>query len=69
MGLGDKLSNSAEEFKGKAKETAGDASGDEQLEAEGKIDQFKANTKDTVEDLKDKAAEAFNRAADKGEER
>ncbi|GAA2236651.1 hypothetical protein GCM10010401_05920 [Rarobacter faecitabidus] len=65
MGLGDKLSNSAEEFKGKTKEAAGEASGNEQLEAEGRNDQLKAKAKDAVEDVKDKAAEAFNKVTGK----
>ena len=36
MGLGDKISNAAEEAKGKAKEAWGDATDNERLEAEGK---------------------------------
>ncbi|MET0930341.1 MAG: CsbD family protein, partial [Aeromicrobium sp.] len=36
MGLGDKISNAAEEAKGKIKEATGKATDDESLEAEGK---------------------------------
>ena len=36
MGTGDKISNKAEELAGKAKEAAGDVTGDADLEAEGK---------------------------------
>lgn len=61
----DKLGNAAENAKGKVKETAGSATGDEQLEAEGKLDQAKAKAKDAVEDVKDKAAEAFNKLTNK----
>jgi len=53
MGLGDKISNKAEDLKGQGKETAGKATGNEQLEAEGKGDQASAKVKDAVESVKD----------------
>ncbi|MBO9554584.1 CsbD family protein [Cellulomonas sp.] len=53
MGLDDKISNAAEEAKGKLKEGAGKATDDERLEAEGKVDQAKANIKQAGEDVKD----------------
>ena len=40
------------------------ATGDQQLEAEGKFDQFKAGAKDKVEDAKDAVAEKFNDSTD-----
>lgn len=55
MGIGDKISNKSEELGGKAKETTGRATGDEQLEAEGKGDQASAGVKQGVEKLKDAA--------------
>ncbi|MDO9457919.1 CsbD family protein [Nocardioides sp.] len=55
MGLGDKISNKAEDLKGKGKETAGTATGDEELRAEGKGDQASASIKDGVEKVKDAA--------------
>ncbi|WP_027018975.1 CsbD family protein [Corynebacterium sputi] len=61
MGLDDKIGNSAENLGGKAKEAAGDVTGNEQLEAEGKGDQAKSKVKDAVEDVKDKASEAVNK--------
>nr|WP_062315960.1 CsbD family protein [Demequina maris] len=64
MSMSDRASNAAEDLKGKAKEGAGKATGDEQLEAEGKIDQFKAGAKDKVEDAKDAVASKFNDATD-----
>lgn len=64
MGLGDKISNQAEESKGKLKEGVGQATGDEQLEAEGKVDQGKSKVKQGLEDLKDSVAEKFNEATD-----
>ncbi|GEK21944.1 CsbD family protein [Cellulomonas xylanilytica] len=53
MGLDDKISNAAEEAKGKVKETTGRATDDERLEAEGKGDQASANIKQAGENVKD----------------
>ena len=53
MGLDDKISNAAEEGKGKVKEAAGKATDDERLEREGKVDQASANLKQAGEDVKD----------------
>jgi uncharacterized protein YjbJ (UPF0337 family) len=53
MGLDDKISNKAEDLKGKTKEGTGKATGDEQLEGEGKGDQASASVKDGVENVKD----------------
>ena len=53
MGLGDKISNAAEDAKGNIKEAAGKATNNEELEAEGKGDQAKANAKKAGENVKD----------------
>lgn len=53
MGLGDKIDNSAEDAKGKAKEAVGKAKGDKSLEAEGHGDQTKADLKKAGENVKD----------------
>ncbi|RXR25661.1 CsbD family protein [Oerskovia turbata] len=53
MGLGDKIKHGAEEAKGKVKEGAGKATGNERLEAEGHADQAKANVKQAGDDVKD----------------
>ena len=60
MGLDDKIEHAAEEAKGKVKEGAGRASGNERLEAEGQAGQASANVKqagdkakDAVDDVKD----------------
>lgn len=58
MGVGDKFSNKAEELGGRAKESAGAAAGDRDLQAEGQADQGKAGIKQGAEKLKDKANEA-----------
>jgi len=56
MGTEDKAENKVEELKGQGKEALGRATDDEQLEAEGKGDQAKANVKQAGEKVKD----AFN---------
>ncbi|MFI5584970.1 CsbD family protein [Amycolatopsis sp. NPDC051758] len=61
MSLGDKISNKAEELGGKAKEAAGSATGDEQLQAEGQTDQAKAGLKGAVENVKDAAKDLFKK--------
>ncbi|MEU0789359.1 CsbD family protein [Amycolatopsis sp. NPDC005961] len=61
MSLGDKISNKAEELGGKAKEAAGSATGDEQLQAEGQADQAKAGLKGAVENVKDAAKDLFKK--------
>lgn len=53
MGVDDKFKNKAEEVQGKAKETTGEATGDDSLRAEGKTDQSKANLKQAGENVKD----------------
>ena len=56
MGIGDKISNAAEDAVGKVKETAGRAMDDESLEAEGQADQADASFKQAGEKVKDKMA-------------
>jgi uncharacterized protein YjbJ (UPF0337 family) len=53
MGMDDKLKNSAEGDLGKAKEKLGKASGDEEMQSEGKTDQTKADLKQAGEKVKD----------------
>jgi uncharacterized protein YjbJ (UPF0337 family) len=53
MGIADKARNSAEELAGKAKEAAGKATGNEELEAEGRAQQAKADLKQAGEHVKD----------------
>ena len=57
MGTQDKASNKLEDVKGKVKEAVGKATGDEDLENEGKSDQVKASVKDVGEKVKDAASE------------
>ena len=53
MGLGDKIHNAAEKLHGKGKQTAGEASGNDRLRAEGKSRQVKADLKQAGEKVKD----------------
>lgn len=53
MGMVDKAKNTAEKLVGQVKETVGDATGDEKLQAEGKKDQAKGSVKNAAEDVKD----------------
>jgi uncharacterized protein YjbJ (UPF0337 family) len=49
----DKAKNTAQQAKGKLKETVGKASGNNKLRAEGKADQVKGDVKQAGEKLKD----------------
>jgi uncharacterized protein YjbJ (UPF0337 family) len=53
MGVIDDAKNKAEELKGKTKETAGHAVGNDRLEAEGKTDKAKGDVKQAGEKIKD----------------
>ena len=46
--------DNADDLKGRVKEAAGDLTGDEDLEREGKVDQGKGKVKDVVDDVADK---------------
>ncbi len=58
MGTDDKVRNKGEDLKGKAKETIGRATDDEELEAAGRADQAKANLKQAGEKVKDAIKDA-----------
>jgi uncharacterized protein YjbJ (UPF0337 family) len=49
----DKAKNKAEELQGEGKEALGRATGDEDLEAEGKVDKASGNLKQAGEKVKD----------------
>ncbi|GAB2567233.1 CsbD family protein [Kribbella endophytica] len=53
MGIGDKMKNAAESAKGKIKERTGDATDNEDLQAEGQADKTKADLKQAGEKAKD----------------
>ncbi|MFD4369113.1 CsbD family protein [Rhodococcus sp. NPDC058521] len=56
MGIADKAENAKDDLTGKAKEAAGNVSGDNDLENEGKADQFTSAVKDAGEKAKDAAS-------------
>ncbi|EMD25922.1 CsbD family protein [Amycolatopsis azurea] len=51
--MNDKTENKLDELKGKAKEAVGNATDNEQWQAEGKAEQGKANVKQAGEKIKD----------------
>ena len=53
MGAEDKTKNAVQKAAGEVKEAAGKATGDEQLEAEGRTDQTGADLKQAGEKVKD----------------
>ncbi|MGA5307113.1 CsbD family protein [Micromonospora taraxaci] len=53
MGFDDKINNATEDAAGKLKESAGRATDNEQLEAEGRADQSTAKLKQAGEKIKD----------------
>jgi uncharacterized protein YjbJ (UPF0337 family) len=55
MGMDDKAENEATDLKGKVKESAGKATGNDSLESEGKADQGEAKMKKAGEHVKDAA--------------
>ncbi len=61
MGLGDKMENAAERAKGQGKEHLGDATDNEQMEAEGRAEQTEANVKQAGEKVKDAWNDATGR--------
>jgi uncharacterized protein YjbJ (UPF0337 family) len=54
----DKLRNQGQDLKGKAKETVGRATDDEELEAAGRADQAKSSLKQAGEKAKDAIKDA-----------
>ena len=53
MAMGDKISNKTEELTGKGKQTVGEATGNDDLKAEGQKDEAKGNLKQAGEKIKD----------------
>ena len=58
MATDDKLRNQGQDLKGKAKETIGRATDDEELEAAGRGDQAKSSLKQAGEKVKDAIKDA-----------
>jgi len=53
MGLTDKFQDKAQELEGQGKKKLGDATDNEQLQAEGKADEVKGDVKQAGEKIKD----------------
>ena len=53
MGLGDKISNKAQEVSGQAKQKIGEATGDERLQGAGEQQENSSNVQQAGEHLKD----------------
>ena len=53
MATPDKAKNSAQRARGKVREAAGKATGNDKLQAKGKVDQMMGNLKQAGEKLKD----------------
>jgi uncharacterized protein YjbJ (UPF0337 family) len=62
MGAFDKAKDKAEQVTGEAKQKAGRATGDEELEDAGKRDEVSGEAKEAGHDLRDKAAGAVHDA-------
>jgi len=58
MGIGDKAKHKLEEAGGQVKESTGRATGDRDLEAEGRADQSEGKIKNAGEHVKDAAKDA-----------
>ena len=58
-----------DEYKGRAKEAAGDLTDNEELQREGQTDQAGGKIKQAFEDAKDKGEELVDKARDKINER
>ncbi|UJP10180.1 CsbD family protein [Microbacterium sp. KUDC0406] len=64
MSAADKMKHTAEDMAGKVKEGAGKLTGNDSLEAEGKMDQAKAAAKKAGDDVKDAAENAADHVKD-----
>ena len=62
------MAGTTDKLKGKAKEVAGAATGDESLENEGKLDQAKGHLKRAGENIKERGKEALGKVTDKAKD-
>ena len=58
------MPENADDAKGRIKEAAGDLTGDEDLEREGKVDQATGKVKDAVGDVSDKVKDTISKDRD-----
>ena len=64
VGIVDKAKNVAEDAAGKVKEAAGDLTGNDDLKAEGEVDQSKSDMKQAGEHVKDTASDVKDAVTD-----
>ena len=62
---GDDMTEKTEDLKGRTKEAAGDVTGDESLQREGKVEQASSTIKEKVGDGADKAKDLLSRDGDR----
>ena len=55
------MAENMDDLKGRAKEAAGDLTGDKELQREGKVDQATGAVKDKVGDVADKVKDVFGK--------
>jgi len=65
MSFGDKFDAKKDQVVGDAKESVGDATGNEQMQSEGTAQSAKGDVKEGWENVKDKAADAFANVKEK----
>lgn len=65
MGVMDKVKHQAQQLAGKAKETAGQATGNDEMRNAGKRDQVEGDAKEKGQEFKDKAEGAVQDAQEK----
>lgn len=58
------MGSNTDDLKGRAKEAAGDLTGDEELQKEGQLDQAGAKVKDVAESAKDKVGDVVDKVKD-----
>ena len=63
------MSGKTDDLKGRAKEAAGDLSGDDDLQREGKADQTKGKVKEQVDDAKNWVEAKVDKVTDKTNDR
>jgi len=59
------MAGTGDQIKGKAKQAAGDVTGDEELRQEGKVDETGGKVKDAVGDVKDAVEGVVDSVTDK----
>ena len=63
------MSGKTDDLKGRAKEAAGDLSGNDDLQREGKADQTKGKVKEKVDDAKNWVEDKVDKVTDKTNDR